>query len=43
MEKLQNQQMARKTINQRKIKEKLKLKTPLKQTPPNTLNASSPP
>jgi hypothetical protein len=28
MEKLQNQQMARKTINQRKIKEKLKLKTP---------------
>jgi hypothetical protein len=27
MEKLQNQQMARKMINQRKIKEKLKLKT----------------
>jgi hypothetical protein len=34
--KLQNQQMERKMVNQRKSKEKLKLKTPH-----NTLNVSS--
>jgi hypothetical protein len=42
-EKLQDQQKARKVAKSQKEQEKLKICTPPESTPPNTLNASSPP
>jgi hypothetical protein len=41
-EKTQHQQVARKAAKPRKEQRKAQNQTPLKQTPPNHLNASSP-